>query len=63
MNWINIKDSLPENDNDFCLFVELYNGIIIQSWARTFLKIKQWRKSELENSYTHWILLPEPPKQ
>lgn len=63
INWIPVSERLPENDAQLCLFVTFHQGRIIKGWENTWYNIKAFRKWELENDYTHWVPLPEPPKQ
>ena len=58
--WISVKDQLPKDD-DYCLFVRFFQGIIITDYAGQFDKVKKFRKYELENQYTHWVPLQTPP--
>lgn len=62
MEWISVKERLPE-DEDYCLFVQFSRGIIITSYSEQFSDVKKFRKYELKEQYTHWMPLPEPPKE
>jgi hypothetical protein len=57
--WVSVKERLPEDD-DYCLFVQFSQGIIITSYAEQFSDVKKFRKYELKEQYTHWLLLPNP---
>ena len=57
MEWINVKDRLPDNDND----VAVTNGKA--TWAAYYLnEYDIWLDSrgQLCAEFTHWMPLPKP---
>lgn len=60
MEWISVKDGLPDVEN-YYLVVITYGG------GNNDIKIELWNKngyfdSFFEDHITHWMPLPEPPK-
>lgn len=62
MEWISVKDGLPEDgkdylvtDGDACMVAAYNNGI--KKW--NFFVIDHYLDSK---DVTHWMPLPEPPK-
>ena len=57
--WISVKDRLPEHGSTVCLIYTKEYGLTIQMW-------KGYWDSEYpvkEAVVTHWMPLPEPPKE
>jgi len=68
MDWISVKDRLPEYDIPIIVCAEGTNGKIVME-ARYSEIIKQFTRACLTlNNYgtdrpvTHWMPLPEPPQ-
>ena len=74
MEWISIKDRLPE-DNQNVLFIEKDSQVPISGWfdKKETNKHQQWnehcncggyeREDKLyQQEVTHWMPLPSPPK-
>ncbi len=64
MEWISVKDRLPEKSGYYLYFasspyIGLQNGIGVSYFMH---KAKDWKK--VYTPYvTHWMELPEPPTQ
>jgi len=70
MEWISVKDRLPEKNGKssiFCLVNTVYDGIVV----RPFNEFHHcWDDEESDDYYsdsinglvTHWMPLPQPPK-
>lgn len=74
MEWISVKDRLPENDkatekSEFVLCfipVDKINGGHFQRTLYYDATLKMWKlnyKTPVAWEVTHWMPLPEPPKQ
>lgn len=74
MEWISVKDMLPEDDarvhGKKRLKVLCYNGRCIRTETRQknddyFVKLgyPRWFWGKSKNDVTHWMPLPEPPKE
>lgn len=70
MSWNSIKD-LPKDDEQYVLFVHWiqldsknkdFPPLMLEDEADQWKNIKTFRSYQLENSYTHWIALGNPPK-
>jgi hypothetical protein len=61
--WVSVKERLPEDKNQLCVFVHFHQDTSIESYVAKFSDIEYFRAFQLKNSYTHWkpINLPEPP--
>lgn len=55
--WISVKDRLPEDENDYLVYFD--DGFI----AITFYKKNGWELWADGDEPTHWMKLPEPPKE
>ncbi len=62
MEWISVKDRLPEENNTFSEFIVIVRG----AKRPTVLEYQghEWWVDENGNYYdvTHWMPLPEPPE-
>ena len=60
--WIRVKDRLPENDNPVLTWES--QGF---AYVDNYRKEEKWRKWQIGDCYggiiTHWMPLPEPPKE
>lgn len=66
--WISVKDRLPEEGGRYWCYVKEINdlGISYYQWNCSYHEIeKMWAedKSNIVPFVTHWMPLPEPPKQ
>lgn len=55
--WIRVEDRLPESAGWYLVF---YNGSEMQV---AFFKGKKWPFDNHYHTITHWMPLPEPPKE
>ena len=56
--WISVKDRLPEDDRDYLLFIK--RGDFDVGYFRSGF----WTSyAEISPEVTHWMPLPEPPKE
>ena len=68
MEWISVKDRLPEDYNNYdymlCYF-EGWDDMFFQRTLEYDIEEKEWSDHEgnVYNKVTHWMPLPEPPKQ
>ncbi len=68
MEWISVKDRLPEQLISCLVFIENQNFIAHGTLERDFTwtacytgdEIKEWDNNK---GVTHWMPLPEPPKK
>ena len=72
MKWINVKDALPTNDQQYVLFVQWrkmsstddkYPPCIIICYSGLFKDEQIWIKDQLKDGYTHWMHLGKCPNQ
>ena len=64
MEWISVKDGLPEKFKTVLVYSKNY-GIKEDSYEFTTKEgdvCFQGNKEENDDSITHWQILPEPPK-
>lgn len=60
MNWISVKDGLPEKPGRFLIYSDLGNDSS-RIWVTQFLDKAQGFLFAYH--VTHWMPLPEPPKE
>lgn len=61
MEWISVKDELPESKRyGFSEWVLASTGNTQMEIARYDYELKKWFPKSL--NFTHWMPLPEPPK-
>jgi len=65
MEWISVQDRLPEGDGHYLTFSHYYGvrGMdydCLEGWAK-----RQWFFDDTSptSTVTHWMPLPEPPKE
>ena len=63
MEWIKVTDRLPQDDSQLVLFAMFHKEVIIKSYCDTWKGIRDFRSLQVKYDYTHWIPLPEPPKE
>lgn len=54
--WVSVKDRLPDAAFNVLVFDE--TGRVLIAWYFEY----QWRGERLYHKITHWMPLPEPPK-
>jgi len=65
MEWISVKDRLPENEESIIIFDgrEVFSGIYINGYFRNH-DCEGLAFGPLENkNVSHWMPLPKPPKK
>jgi hypothetical protein len=63
MEWISVKDKLPDGGDEFTSEIVLaYNSKTDSPEIQFYWKIAQHWKRIGDDSITHWMPLPEPPK-
>lgn len=55
--WISVNDRLP-NTNDTVLVLHKNRHVRTDAWLK-----KKWWVADEKNPITHWMPLPEPPKE
>lgn len=62
--WRSIKN-LPTEDNQLCLFIIWQSEwkSVVNSYVGTYKDVKNFRKFDLTNYYTHWMPLPSPKEE
>jgi hypothetical protein len=61
MNWISVKDRLPDDYSDVLVYD--YDGMQYDIGWYDFEGYKGWVNTNMEDSITHWMPLPEPPSE
>jgi hypothetical protein len=58
MEWISVKDRLPENDDTVIIFLTTHK----ESWVGNY--DKRWMVEEVGTVYdvSHWMPMPKAPK-
>ena len=70
-NWISVKDRLPDEDGEYLISMYhrfmiggIYNKYTGRFVAKYYAEYKEWRiMNDVCTSVTHWMPLPEPPKE
>lgn len=63
MEWISVEDRLPENYQEVIVFVDAANAKEIYMAQYMNLSFNILVSGNHSNFITHWMPLPEPPKQ
>ena len=71
MEWISVKDKLPETGHIYCVVAYSFNGMpwgydVSRYWQPVNMKRKIWElefANTLPIKVTHWIPLPNPPEE
>ena len=66
MEWISVNERLPETYGEYIVFVKNLTGQIFleKSIFVANYFYKQWLfEGWVDNKVTHWMPLPEPPKE
>jgi len=64
-DWISVKDRLPENDDNYLILFEYGRYRFNERVIVGFYSNNKWCVSGHSNNLdtvTHWMPLPEPPK-
>lgn len=59
MDWISVKDRLPEEGDDFLVCVKEKNGYCYIDIMSFWIRVGEWSIEGV----THWMPLPELPKK
>lgn len=63
MEWISVKDRLPEIDNEYIVALDFLE---VKSTTMNFMSVtNKWHTMsslDISKRVTHWMPLPEPPK-
>lgn len=67
MKWISVKDQLPDQDTEYLVYITVDNRQIMTT-AYYYKSANYWEIHDCvaDNGYdipTHWMKLPEPPKE
>ena len=70
MEWIDVNDRLPENNSDVLVYDSDYNTVYSANYNSKYFNQTGFWLNEAGGEYqyefeyvTHWMPLPEPPKQ
>lgn len=65
MNWINVKDRLPENTDNVLAFSSKAHNVNCSVEVAFLDEDKQWKGAPtyFTDGITHWQPLPDPPKE
>ena len=73
MKWMNVNDKLPDRSLNFIICLINDKPILCEVHDATFCLIEgrvsfywpsnKWVKDEYYSNVTHWMPLPEPPKE
>lgn len=64
--WIDVKERLPERDDYYLCAVRddfVYPFVVIKYFCNGEFDITDWYKENCGRKVTHWMPLPEPPKE
>jgi hypothetical protein len=59
--WIPVTERLPENDVDVLALLHTGDSVVVERCGETW-KVR-WDGTNLDRKPTHWMPLPEPPKE
>lgn len=69
MEWISVKDRLPDRDGNYLccfqtgyIYTEMYDNNGFYDYEPEFIST-EYEKIYHNNIVTHWMPLPEPPKE
>lgn len=62
MEWISVKERLPQSGQCVILY-SVKSGVAEGAWLESKGHYEQWRWNAIMTNVTHWMPLPEPPKQ
>lgn len=67
MEWISVKDRLPEDSDEFLCYVSILDDMGVKVYDIRILEYfsgaKIWSCDGTIAIVTHWMPLPEPPKE
>lgn len=75
MEWISVQNKLPEEKEVVVVYQEWKNAVTLGYWFEMFPNVKFWQalRTPYDAAYdipwvgagrvTHWMPLPEPPKE
>ena len=71
MEWISVKDALPEEDGEYITMTNATgksHGVIALRYVTTTVRgkvVRRWKRYGRISPWevTHWMKMPEPPKE
>lgn len=60
--WISVKERLPEDGGSVLVYSPV-GGVAEGVYSKNYKKWVQYRWSVFEPKVTHWMPMPEPPKE
>lgn len=61
MEWISIKDKLPNENQDVIFYCERYPHLIAIGNSRKEVIVYAGARYRVSDEVTHWMPLPKPP--
>ena len=65
--WVSVKDRLPEEQKEVLIYLPEYDSVEMAAlFEIPSLNLKEWAQNEdayMLNEVSHWMPLPEPPKE
>lgn len=62
MEWISVEDEKPKADGNYLVFINKRGGIYEVAWFDHEISYF-WIAGAFASYITHWMPLPEPPKE
>lgn len=64
MEWISVKDKLPDNEERVAVLYRYKNKSRLTKWNAEYdIENKRWKTYHLDDcTIEYWMPLPEPPK-
>ena len=64
--WIDVNERLPNKEGDYlCVMADDCKSpfVIIKRFVNGMFFLSEWYKENVGRKVTHWMPLPEPPKE